>query len=129
MQELPQWPFDVYALALPRGHGFGHRPPVGAWQSADGDACGVVTRDVDNSSLGVLIMRRRVDLVWTVTKQEHGFVSMAEARGRVESLLREGDPAEPDAAQHCGTPRTTGPDGQRRFQSADDAVAPSRADP
>jgi len=31
MQELPQWLFDVYALALPRGHGFGDRPPTGAW--------------------------------------------------------------------------------------------------
>jgi hypothetical protein len=44
MQELPQPLFDVYALALPRGHGFGRQPPVGAWQSDEGLACGVVTR-------------------------------------------------------------------------------------
>jgi hypothetical protein len=28
MQVLPQWEFDIYALSLPRGHGFGDRPPV-----------------------------------------------------------------------------------------------------
>ena len=95
MEELPQWLFDVYALALPRGHGFGDRPPVGAWQSADGVACGVVKRDVNDGSLGVLIIRRRVDHVWTVTAEEHGFVSIAEVRERVKALLREGDPPEP----------------------------------
>ena len=29
MRELPRGVFDIYALALPRGHGFGSRPPVG----------------------------------------------------------------------------------------------------
>ncbi len=44
MQELPRALFDVYALALPHGHGFGRRPPISAWQSEDGFAFGVVTR-------------------------------------------------------------------------------------
>jgi hypothetical protein len=73
MQELPQWLFDTYALALPRGHGFGDRPPVGVWGTADGRACGTVTRDVNDGSFGILVMRRRVDHVWTVTAQCHGF--------------------------------------------------------
>jgi hypothetical protein len=41
---------DVYALSLPRGHGFGDHPPEGAWQSDDGIACGVVTRNVNEVS-------------------------------------------------------------------------------
>jgi hypothetical protein len=36
VEELPQWEFDVYALSLPRGHGFADRPPVGAWHTDAG---------------------------------------------------------------------------------------------
>src|ERR1700719_1434922 len=95
MQELPQWEFDIYALSLPRGHGFGDRPPVGAWRSDDGIACGVVTRDVNDGSFGFLVLRRRADLVWTVTGSEHGFASNAEARARMKPRLKEGAPPEP----------------------------------
>ena len=95
MQELPQWLFDVYALALPRGHGFGDRPPTGAWGSADGRAFGTVTQDANDGSFGILVMRRRVDHVWTVTAQYHGFGSEADALARMELHLREGEPAEP----------------------------------
>ena len=95
MQELPQWIFDVYALALPRGHGFGDRPPTGAWGTADGLACGTVTQDVNDGSFGILVMRRRVDHAWTVTAQDHGFASKAEALARMELHLREGEPTEP----------------------------------
>jgi len=28
MHDLLQWEFDIYALSLPRGHGFGDHPPV-----------------------------------------------------------------------------------------------------
>jgi len=59
MRELPQTLFDVYALALPRGHGFGNRPPIGAWRSDDDLACGVLTRDDNDRRFGVLVMRRR----------------------------------------------------------------------
>ena len=31
MRQLPHFLFDVYALSLPRGHGFGDCPPVEAW--------------------------------------------------------------------------------------------------
>ena len=30
MHEFPRTLFDVYALALPRGHGFANRPLIGA---------------------------------------------------------------------------------------------------
>ena len=33
MKILPQSLFDIYALALPRGHGFGNRPPLEGWQT------------------------------------------------------------------------------------------------
>ena len=95
MQELPPWLFDAYALALPRGHGFGDRPPIGAWETVDGHAYGTVTQDVNDGSFGILVMRRRVDHVWTVTVQDHGFASKADALARMELCLREGEPAEP----------------------------------
>ena len=95
MQDLPQFLFDVYALALPRGHGFGRWPPVGAWQSDDGLACGVVTRDVDDGDFGVVVIRRRVDHVWTVTAQEQGLASLGDALARLQPLLKEGALPEP----------------------------------
>lgn len=95
MRELPQWEFDIYALSLPRGHGFGNRPPVGAWGSDDGLGCGVVTQDIDNYDFGFLVMRRRVDLVWTVTAQTHGLSSKVEACEQMASALKEGQPREP----------------------------------
>lgn len=52
MQLTPQAIFDIFALALPRGHGFGDRPPVGAWGDAAGQVGGVVTQHVDDLAGG-----------------------------------------------------------------------------
>jgi hypothetical protein len=60
---------------------------VEAWQSDGGLACGVVTHDVDDGDFGVLVMRRRVDHVWTVTAQKQGLASLGDARARLEPLL------------------------------------------
>jgi hypothetical protein len=95
MHEMPRWEFDIYALSLPRGHGFGDRPPVDAWRSDDGLACGVVTRDVNDGNFGFLVMRRRMDHVWTVTAQDRGFTSKAEACIRMEVCLKDGALREP----------------------------------
>lgn len=95
MNEIPQSLFDVFALALPRGHGFGEQPPVGAWQSDDGRACGIIRRDVNNGIFGVLLMRRRVDDVWTVTVDEQGIPKQNDALARVKLFLKEGEPPEP----------------------------------
>ncbi|MBO9831203.1 hypothetical protein [Xanthomonas phaseoli] len=95
MQSLPESLFGVYALALPRGHGFGSRPPTGAWTTSDHLACGVLRRDEIDMGLGVLVMRRRVDHVWTVTADEWGFPDEDVAKTRIAELLREGEPAEP----------------------------------
>jgi hypothetical protein len=94
MRELPQSLFDVYALALPRGHGFGKRPPIGAWRSGDDLACGVVTRGVDDGRAGALVMRRLQDHVWMVTLQQDEFPSAAEARAMMELAMKEGAPPE-----------------------------------
>jgi hypothetical protein len=53
------------------------------------------TQDVDDESFGFLVMRRRVDLVWTLTAKEHGFASKAEACARMEPRLKNGAPREP----------------------------------
>ena len=95
MKELAQWEFDIFALSLPRGLGFGDRPPVGAWRSDDGVACGALTRDVSDGSFGLLVMRRRVDFVWIVPKREHGFSSNAEALALLELYLVSGGAPEP----------------------------------
>jgi len=94
VKELQRWEFDIYALSLPSGHGFGDRPPIRAWRSDDDLACGVVTRDVNDGSFGLLVMRRRMDLVWTVTSKEHGFTSETEAFVRMGQYLKDGTPRE-----------------------------------
>lgn len=95
LQELPENLFRFYALALPRGHGFGARPPVAAWTSADGQACAALTRDDGDSSFGILAMRRRVDEIWTVVDAQHGLHDREEAMARIRHLLREVGAPEP----------------------------------
>lgn len=82
MKELPRSLFDVYALVLPRGHGFGKQPPVCARQSDDGYAYGVVTRHVDRGDFGFLALRRRIDQVWSKLEEIDGLATEAEARRR-----------------------------------------------
>lgn len=87
MKELPRSLFDIYALALPRGHGFGEQPPISAWQSEDGRAYGVVTRHINRCDFGFLSMRRRVDHVWTKTAECDGFPTENEARRQLKVWL------------------------------------------
>ena len=94
MEDLPRFLFDIYALSLPRGHGFGDRPPIKGWRSADGAAFGVA-RKGDDGAYGALVMRRRVDGLWVLTADEYGLDSLEAARARIADLLREGSPAEP----------------------------------
>jgi hypothetical protein len=94
MRKIPQWEFDFYALSLPRGHGFGEEPPVAAWAGSDGQGCGIVTHNSVNDIFCIIVMRRRVDSVWTVTRQESGFASIDAAAEALESYLREGLPPE-----------------------------------
>ena len=95
MRALPQWEFSIYALALPNGHGFGNRPPVGAWLSEDGLSCGILRHDLNDRSYGVLVMRRRTDQVWTVTAEREGYAAEKEALAQLPPLLKDGEPPEP----------------------------------
>ncbi|WP_377158397.1 hypothetical protein ACFJIX_05840 [Roseateles sp. UC29_93] len=94
MKELPEPLFAVYALSLPRGHGFGSRPPAGAWTTDDGASVGVLTRD-DSNVFGVLVMRRRVDDVWTITDAADGISDRDQAMRRIGEALVEGKAREP----------------------------------
>lgn len=95
MHELNPALYEIYALSLPRGLGFGRKPPISFWSSDDQLACGVVRRDEDDGSLGILVLRRRVDDVWVVTADEHGFVSVEQATSGLQQCLRDGSPREP----------------------------------
>lgn len=95
MRALPQWEFSIYALSLPKGHGFGNRPPVGAWLSEDGLSCGILRHDLNDRSYGVLVMRRRTDQVWTVTAEREGYAAEKEALAQLPPLLKDGEPPEP----------------------------------
>jgi len=95
MRELQQWEFDFYALSLPRGHGFGDQPPIAAWASIDGLACGVVTKNVSYESFGFLVMRRRVDLAWVVTATKDGLSTFEQARTQIQTEIKEGSDPEP----------------------------------
>ncbi len=95
MRKIPQWEFDFYALSLPRGHGFGDQLPVAAWGDTGGLGCGIVTHDVVASIFGVIVMRRRLDAVWTVTRRKTGFPSPDAAASAMEPDLTESRPPEP----------------------------------
>ncbi|MBB4120735.1 hypothetical protein [Martelella radicis] len=95
MREIPRWEFDFYALSLPRGHGFGDKPPVAAWSAGDGNGCGIVTENIQDGSFGLTLMRRRVDFVWTVTKRAGGFETIEAARRALERDLAVGLALEP----------------------------------
>ncbi|WP_299011784.1 hypothetical protein [uncultured Shewanella sp.] len=95
MKELPQSLFDVYALALPRGHGFGNALPIHTWQSDDGLAFGVVTCNEKDSFFGLLVARRRIDNVWTVIADHSDIRLLDEALHKLSILLKSGEPPEP----------------------------------
>ena len=92
---VPRGLFDVYALALPRGHGFGNRAPFEAWQSPDANSCAILTRHADDGGIGLIVMRRREDMVWTVTVDDHAQPSVEAARERAQAALLNGAPLEP----------------------------------
>lgn len=95
MIDVPQSMFDVFALALPAGLAFGDSPPVGAWQGDNGISCGALTRSDTDGTYGVLLMRRRVDDVWTVLRRDGGIASKDEAIRILESFVNANAPPEP----------------------------------
>lgn len=95
MRKIPQWEFDFYALSLPRGHDFGEQPPVAAWAGSDNQGCGIVTHSSLDETFGVIVMRRRLDSVWAMTRQEWGFPSIEAAAEALKPYLADGLPPEP----------------------------------
>lgn len=95
MIELPRGKFDVYALALPQGHGFGDQLPCEAWEAEDGTAWAAVTRHVDHGDIGLIVMRRREDGVWSKTFEQVGLGTLEAARERARLEMKEGEPPEP----------------------------------
>lgn len=104
MRRLPQQLFDIYALSLPRGHGFGQAGPIEGWSSEDGIAYGVVTQDSETHSFGCLVARRQLDDVWVVVLEVHGLASKVAALNALEVAMKEGQPREPLPANTARRP-------------------------
>ncbi|MFM1137817.1 hypothetical protein WFK84_12020 [Yersinia enterocolitica] len=79
MIPLQHFIFDVYALSLPKGLGFGDDPPLCAWSGSDHLTVGALTKNCHSGRHGVLIMRRREDEVWAVLHRKVDFYSEEEA--------------------------------------------------
>lgn len=91
MRQLNSSIYEIYALSLPRGLGFGRRPPISFWSSEDGLGCGVIRRDEADGSFGILAMRRRMDNVWKVIADRHAFTTSEEAFADLQRCLCNGD--------------------------------------
>ncbi|WP_246875644.1 hypothetical protein [Pantoea ananatis] len=79
MAPIPFGLFDVYALSLPKGLGFGDDPPVSAWGNRDHLTVCALTKNSNSGKHGILIMRRREDDVWAVLRRESNSFSEEEA--------------------------------------------------
>jgi hypothetical protein len=95
MKEIAASLFDVIALSLPRGLGFGDNPPVGAWLSDDDASCGALTQNGQSGAYGVLIMRRRVDEVWCVLRREDDSFTKDQAMAAIHEQLEKPSPPAP----------------------------------
>jgi hypothetical protein len=99
MLPLPQSMFDVFALALPRGHGFGDRPPIEAYTSDDRLGCAVITRDDHNGTFGCLVMRPGVRKIYPPAIQKTASTSRLSHAGSGRSAIRSNN--RPRTASRC----------------------------
>lgn len=95
MKEIAPSLFDVIALSLPRGLGFGDNPPVGTWLSDDDATCGALTQNRRSGAYGILIMRRRVDEVWCVLRREDASLTKDQAMAEIREQLDRASPPVP----------------------------------
>lgn len=94
MNLLPQNMFDAYALSLPRGHDFGDDAPVAAWITDDQNTLGILRRHQHTNAFGVLVMRRRVDAVWTTVLDRLRLPDEESAKVLLAQTVIDGQPAE-----------------------------------
>ena len=90
MEQLSLCIFDVFALSLPRGRGFGENHPVSAWAIDDWITVGALTRSDTSNRRGVLVMRRREDEVWAVLRRENDAFAENEAMLIIRKACDEG---------------------------------------
>ncbi len=120
MDPLPRSIFDVFALSLPRGLGFGENPPVNAWAGADGITVGALTRNATSQRHGVLVMRRRVDDVWAVLRREEDAFSEEEAMAILRQACSENAdrvPVPPGVKRRPSLPDPSGKEPSGIFKS------------
>jgi hypothetical protein len=89
MGPLHQYVFDVFALSLPKGLGFGEDPPVNAWIGGDGLTVGALTKNHHSGKHGVLVMRRREDDVWAVLRRDADAFSEEDAMAIIRQACDE----------------------------------------
>lgn len=89
MDPLHPYMFDVFALSLPKGLGFGDEPPVNAWVGSGWLTVGALTQNRHTKKHGVLIMRRREDDVWTVLRRDAGAFSEEDAMAIIRQACDE----------------------------------------
>ena len=87
MEVLPRQLFDIYALSLPRGLGFGCRPPVELWTNRLQTSCGCVTRDLSSGEYGYLAMTRRADQTWEVDLHKNTSKRIEVVRSQLENII------------------------------------------
>lgn len=92
MDQLPFSMFDVFALALPRGLGFGENPPKSAWRSQDWVTVCALTENTTSGKFGVLVMRRREDEVWMVLRRDDDAFSEDDAMAIIKEACVAGLP-------------------------------------
>jgi len=92
MRQLQRMLFDIYALALPRGHGFGKSTPIDAFESDDSEAFGVITNHVETGKFGYIVLRRRVDFVWSQVTAESDLSTKSACIDLIRPYLKNDQP-------------------------------------
>lgn len=95
MDLLPPCMFDVFALSLPKGLGFGEDLPVNAWSGSRWLTVGALTQNCHSGKHGVLIMRRREDGVWAVLRRDANTFGKEEALTIIRQACDEPAPPVP----------------------------------
>lgn len=92
---LSEREFNLYALALPHGPNFDPFVFRSGWKSEGCRSVGAVLVDPDTEEFGILVLRRRVDHCFVVTRGKMGFRTEEAALVELSAAMRPGEKAEP----------------------------------